>query len=116
MQKYITIFVLLLLLSCGGKNNDKIPEDVLPASTMSSILTDMHLVEGYINIRPTNLDSVKSLGVGYRDEIYRNYQTTHEQFKRSFDFYNQHPVMLDSIYAEVITNLGRIEVEYRKQP
>ncbi len=111
MQKYITVFVLLLLISCGGKNNDQRPDDVLPPETMTKILTDMHLAEGYINARTGNADSLKQLGVGYRDEIYKTYQTNNEQFKKSFDFYNLHPVILDSIYAEVITALSKKEIE-----
>jgi hypothetical protein len=112
MQKYITILFLLLLVAVAC--SEKRPENILLPNIMEAVLTDMHVAEGFLNTRPSAIDSLKQLGVGYREEIYKKHQTNQEQFTASFDYYNLHPEELDSIYADVITNLSKMEVEFRK--
>jgi hypothetical protein len=112
MQKYITVLFLFILTVAAC--TEERPTNILSPETMEAILTDMHLAEGFLNSRPSAIDSLKQLGVGYREAIYKKYQTSHEQFKISFDYYNHHTEELDSIYADVITNLSKLEVEYKK--
>lgn len=112
MQKYITILFLLILVAAAC--SEKKPENILSPDVMEAVLTDMHLAEGFLNTRPSAIDSLKQLGVGYREQIYKKHQTNQEQFKASFDYYNLHTEELDSIYANVITNLSKLEVEFRK--
>ncbi len=113
-RKSLLFVCLCFLLACSSQSNKKIPEDVLPEESMEKILTDMHIAEGFLTARPASIDSLKQLGVSYRDEVYRKHNTTHEQFLSSYDYYNHHPVLLDSIYSKVITKLSELEVEWRK--
>lgn len=80
---------------------------------MSDILADMHLADAIASGKIGNVDSSNQVAVNYREVIYRKHQTTHEQFTESFNFYKDHPVLMDSIYAEVITKLSNKETEYR---
>lgn len=91
-----------------------VPADVIPQPKMQDILYDMHLAEGVIAIQPSQGDSNTRRALGYYDLIYRKHQVSKEEFKKSYEFYIQHPVLLDSVYTRMIEKLNETELLLRK--
>lgn len=112
MQKYLYLSIILLLFACAPEK-PKAPSNALTQQQMSDILADMHLADAIASGKIGNVDSSNQVAINYREVIYRKYHTTHEQFSESFNFYKNHPVLMDSIYTEVITKLSNKETEYR---
>lgn len=112
MQKYLYLSIILLLFACAPKKPQP-PSDALTQTQMSDILADMHLADAIASSKVGNADSSNQTAVNYREFIYKKYNTTHEKFTESFNFYKDNPILMDSIYAEVITKLSNKETQYR---
>ncbi|MES2778930.1 MAG: DUF4296 domain-containing protein [Bacteroidota bacterium] len=112
MQKYLYLSIILLLFACAPEKPEP-PSDALNQGQMSDILAEMHLADVIASGRVGNSDSINQTAVNYREWIYKKYHTNHEQFTESFNFYKEHPILMDSIYAEVITKLSNKETLYR---
>jgi hypothetical protein len=112
VQKYLYLCIILLLFACAPPK-PQAPSDALTQQQMSDILTDMHLADAIAGSKPGSSDSINQKAVDFREVIYAKYHTNHQQFVTSFNFYKDNPVLMDSIYAEVITKLSNKETEYR---
>lgn len=113
MQKYSYLSILLLLFACAPKKPIA-PDNLLNQTQMSDIITEMHLADAIASgSKSGNVDSVNMEAVSLNAYILEKHQLTREQFMESFDFYRQNPVLMDSMYAEVITKLSSKEMEYR---
>ncbi|MBW7844775.1 MAG: DUF4296 domain-containing protein [Bacteroidia bacterium] len=115
MQKYLFLFInLVLFVACAPKENNVVPADVISQETMQQILTDMHLAEAMAARNQESADTVAARALGYYEKIYTKYKITESEFMKSYDFYTQHPVLLDSIYSKMIDELSIKEAFLRK--
>ena len=86
---------------------------MLNKDQMSDIIGDLHIADALAAQKGIgNKDSISQFKVTYRDWVFRKYGVTDEQFQTSFDFYAANPVLLDSVYADVVTKLSAKESEY----
>jgi hypothetical protein len=96
----------LLFFSCNNKT--AIPEDVLPVSEMTGLLWDVLLADELANQRYP-ADTVKRLDTTMvlYPQIAKLHGTTQQQFKRSLQFYESRPDLLqqliDSLQKRVYT-------------
>jgi len=88
---------------------------MLTQEQMSDILADMHLADAIISMKSGSIDSLRQAGVNMREYIYTKHHTNHQQFTESFEFYKHNPVLMDSVYSDVITKLSSKESQYRGQ-
>jgi hypothetical protein len=104
---------MLFLFGCAPEK-PKAPDHLLDQQQMSSIIADMHLADAIASgTKAGNLDSINQVAINLDAFILTKYKITRDQFIESFDFYKQNPVLMDSVYAEVITKLSSKESEYR---
>jgi len=102
-------FVLLLVLAaCKHVNNEH-----LPPKTMKKILIDMHLAEAYSimakdSLHRAGVKNYDSLAVWYKD-IFAHYKITQQQFTESLNWYKGHPAEIDSIYADMLSTVTRLQ-------
>lgn len=81
---------------------------------MSDLLTEMHIADIVASQHRTgNFDSIEYTILSYYPAILAKYGVDSALFYQSFDYYRKHPVLLDSVYAEVITKLSSKEMLYR---
>lgn len=113
MQKYSYLSILLLLFACAPQKA-KAPDNLLNQTQMSDIIAEMHIADAIATgSKAGNVDSVNLEAVSLNAFILEKHQITQEQFTESFDFYKKNPVLMDSVYAEVITKLSSQEMQYR---
>ena len=105
MNKWI-IVCILTFISCGKKQNT--PAYVLSPLKMRLIFTDAFKADemaGYYMIHDTTYSGLKK-HVEMYNTIFQIHHVTKDQFKRSLEYYEAHPVllkaMLDSI--QIITD------------
>ncbi len=103
MHKYITLFfsVTLFLAACA----DKTPSDVIGHDRMTSLLTDMHIIDGATYTLPQVPDSLYKYETANYRALFKKYKTDSVQFKRSLRYYTTKPVELQAIYDKVLDNL-----------
>jgi len=111
-MRLILLSVILLSFSCSRPN-----ENHLPPQKMQQVLLDIHLAEGYsMTLHPDsnkrNIErNMDSLAVFYRS-ILKHHNVTQQGFLQSMDWYKRHPEELDSVYAEILPEMSKLEATY----
>ena len=100
---------VLILSGCGRVQVD-VPSTVLPPAQMCSVLTDLHIVQASVVVKPVG-DSLKPSWPDFAPVVLARHHTTQAQFDSSLAWYAYHPELLDSIYKQVITELSRLQGE-----
>ena len=105
MRLYLFAAIAFLLLFSCQNDEVKIPSDIIQPDEYALVLSDIHLLEAEVMDYRWPADSL-------RDYLDKNYQviftihkTTPAQFKKSYDFYLNHPEILKQIYEKVVEDL-----------
>ena len=112
MKKIFGAFLLLISLgSCYRTATDPAFEMqlVLPADSMVSLLTDIHLVDGIITDLKAKKTSTTHLSSEYFEAILQKHNIDKAVFDESMRYYAFHTEELNEIYEEVIINLSKRE-------
>ncbi|AOM78841.1 DUF4296 domain-containing protein [Pedobacter steynii] len=103
MRNFLYIVFLFLLIS-GCKPG--IPKDIIQPDQISSILTDIHIVDGYVSTMPS-ADSARKVAASFYKGIYKKYGIDSAMYAKSMNYYNRDPRILDGIYTRVVDDLSR---------
>ncbi|MGB4775616.1 MAG: DUF4296 domain-containing protein [Daejeonella sp.] len=106
------LFTTILLSACN--QNDTTPKGVIDPQKMTAVLTDIHLVDGYISSSPQTDTLVQNNSVLYQN-VYKKYHINKSQFDKSIKYYSAKPVLLDSIYSKVLLALEKKEKQEQKK-
>jgi hypothetical protein len=112
MSRILTALLIILLLdSCY--HNTKDPSFnmsmVLPADSMVSLLTDIHIADGVISTIKVKDKSIERLSSKYFSAVMNKHKIGQDTFEESLRYYAYHAEELDKIYEKVIVNLSKIE-------
>jgi hypothetical protein len=100
MKKLILVLFLgALYAACASK--DKIPRDILPPEKMREVLWDMtragEFLAGYVLLRDSSIDKAAESQKWYQ-KVYDLHQVSEARFKKSFAYYQEHPMLLKAIF------------------
>lgn len=102
MTRLLLLFcTIIFFASCG----DGTPNDVIGKEEMTSLLTDLHLADGYTSTLYGG-DKAKEIAATYK-AIYKKYNTDSLQVRKSLSFYTANPQVLQLMYVQIDTNLNR---------
>ncbi len=82
---------------------------VLPADTMVTLLTDLHVIDGIITATKEKKQPVNHLSDEYFDSVLKKHSMNREMFEESMCYYAFHAEELNRIYEQVIINLSKQE-------
>jgi len=105
----ISIIVLIFSLSACRQTAS---QGQLSKADMANLLTDIHLVDGYMNTLP--IDSSRKVVSGLYTELFKKYNTDSATFKKSLEFYSKDTKEYAEIYTKVEANLNDINAKYAK--
>jgi hypothetical protein len=109
----IVLFSALLLFMASCYHSPKDPEFnmalVIPADSMVSLLTDMHLADGIINSRKDKKKPTGEISAEYFDVILKKHHLDRPGFEESMRYYAYYTEKMDKIYDDVIINLSKLE-------
>ena len=110
MQRLILILLssFFLLVACNGSK----PKGTLSQKTMIDLMTDIHLVDGYLNTLA--VDSTRKVIDGLYAEVFAKYDIDSATFKTNLAYYLGNPVLSKDMYAEVTKRLNGYEADYRR--
>jgi hypothetical protein len=112
MVKILSGFLLILALcSCYHTASDPTfkMDLVVPADSMVTLLTDLHIADGVINTVKLKDQTLKQLSSEYFSEILEKHRIGRDTFDESMRYYAYHTEELNAIYEKVIVNLNKIE-------
>lgn len=98
---YIT-FLSLVITAC----KPGIPSNVIQPDKMVLILSDTHVIDGYITNIP-NADSARIVASSFYQGLYKKYGIDSAQFAKSMFYYNRDPKAMDEIYTQVLVKLNQ---------
>lgn len=93
------------LISCGEKK----PEGVLSRAEMVAIMEDIYLSEEKVNHLALKRDSAKIVFEAMKDKVFEHAAVSDSAFKRSFDYYMEHPQEMELIYTALVDSLQLLE-------
>lgn len=111
MKKILLAGLLLFVLS-GCKS--KIPKDVIPPDQMSKILYDIHVVDGYINVMPSQ-DSARKVASAYYKGIYKKFGIDSASYTHSMNFYQKNPEVMSEMYATIKADMEKEKTKVEKE-
>ena len=117
MKKIFLLLILAGFFACRQPTKEQAtPEDILPKEKMGNILIDIHLAELSIQVVSSPEDSLKKAISHYYDTIFKIHHITDEDFFKSFNYYLQHPDLMDEIYQEMIIEMSKRESVLKSKP
>jgi hypothetical protein len=109
---FITVLLVPFYFSCS-KPQEKPPIEL---DKMKLIVADLSIAEEYAKgLFPDSINNKldknpDSLATFYAS-IWKHHQIDREEFQEAFDWYKSHPLLLDSLYALVLTEITEQQVQ-----
>jgi hypothetical protein len=105
------LIIIIALGSCyhTAENPSFNKNLVIPADSMVTLLTDLHLADGVINTIRLKDKSLGHLSTEYFSATLEKHKIGRDTFEESLRYYAYHTEELNKIYEKVIINLSKIE-------
>jgi hypothetical protein len=106
----LLIIFSFLFFSCS--NNRSVPADVLSKKEMQAVLWDMMRADEMVNYYTNTDSSYKNLhrNLELYQKVFQLHGTTKDEFRRSMDFYQKHPDILQPVLDSLKTFAERKSV------
>lgn len=101
------LFIFLACISCG--EGDKDAQPILNRSQMVKALTEIYLSEQKVNKLGIPRDSAEREFERFKHVIFEKIGVSDSVFKRSFDYYMDHPAEMEKIYTALVDSLSLME-------
>lgn len=111
MQRSLLILLssFFLCISCRESAN----EGILPQSKMTELMTEVHLIDAYLNTLP--VDSSRKVIGGLYEEVFRKFDLDSTSFTANLNHYLGNAVASKTMYEDVNKNLTAYEAVYLKE-
>jgi hypothetical protein len=99
-KKIFFLLIIILLTQCSS--SPSIPKGIIETETMAQILADIHLTESKLS--KVSFQSYDSSKVAFRElerRIFEKYKVDSLTYKKSYDFYANHPEYMVQVYEKV---------------
>jgi hypothetical protein len=106
--KYALIALVIATSACQQSTLE--PKPFFDRKKMGDILTDIHLAEANVNTFGLSGDSLDKTMLAYYETVYRTNQVTEKDFNANYTYYLEEPALLDSVYADVLSNLAKLQL------
>jgi hypothetical protein len=89
------------LAACG----DKKPEGILSRHEMVKVMEELYIAEEKINHLALSRDSSKVVFEVIKGKVFEDAAMTDSVFRKSFDYYMEHPAEMELIYTALVDTL-----------
>lgn len=102
--------ILFLCISCNeGEKGDK---TILTHQQMVEVLKDLYLAEAKVNQRGLARDSSEREFEKFKEVVFEKVNVSDSVFKRSFNYYMDHPKEMEMIYTTLVDSLSLMEQRF----
>lgn len=99
--------LVFFLVSCS--DGEKEAHHILPPEQMVKALTEIYLTEQRITKLGLPFDSGRLEFERFKRNIFKKVDVSDSAFKRSFDYYMDHPAEMEKIYTALVDSLSLLE-------
>lgn len=119
-NRFLTCLCNLLLVgglfaACAAPEDAK-PDNLIPETRMSGILTEIHLIEAQVS--RMGLGSSDSSNIVYKrleSQVFKKMKVDTSAYTKSYIYYSSHPRQMETIYKQIIENLKKKVDSQQKQ-
>lgn len=111
------LICIVLIVGCSEKDN--IPSGILDKEEMGSILWDMMQADQYASsylIKDSAKVNIKMETLKLYEEVFRLHKVSREEFRKSFQFYQDHPDITRVLFDSLIARGNRMRSESYSHP
>jgi uncharacterized paraquat-inducible protein A len=102
----VPVVVVMSLLAVSGCSKNAKPPGLLSQEEMVRTMTDMYLVEQKVSTVGVTRDSTVALMRYMTPIVFKDAATSDSVFRLSFDYYMEHPKIMEEIYNALIDSLN----------
>jgi len=106
VQKMV-LATVVFLLSCNNKNT--IPKEILKPDKMQAVLWDVLRVDAFTFdfIKRDTTKKPEAENVRLLQKVFTTHKVSKEEFYKSYDFYKEHPALMQPILDSLINKATR---------
>lgn len=111
------ILILFAIVAVGCANREvHVPDDLIPTDSFIEIMIDLQIREGRGGAvrNEQELAAKKEMPEDFL-HILDKHNTDVDAFVKTFDFYSNHPKLMEGIYEQVLDSLSKLEAEIKQQ-
>ncbi|MGC1241385.1 MAG: DUF4296 domain-containing protein [Chryseosolibacter sp.] len=101
IRAYFLLATVAMVISCG----EKAPEDILSRAEMVQIMEELYIAEEKVNQLGVSRDSSVRVATLMGQKVFENAAVTDTVFRKSFDYYMEHPREMELIYTALVDTL-----------
>ena len=101
VRSYLVLAALAWMASCA----EKAPEGILSKQEMVQVMEELYIVEEKINHLSLSRDSAKEVFTVIEKKVFENAAVQDTVFRKSFDYYMEHPKEMELIYTALVDTL-----------
>lgn len=102
---FIGVFIFSLV-SCGNKEAEEKPSDILSEEKMVAVLIDMYSLEGKLIQGQLIVGEAYEKGMKEYLLVFDKHGTNKEQVEKSIDYYVHHPEVMKKLQIQVLDSLN----------
>lgn len=107
----VSVVICLLLVACAEEKKEGIPSTILTKQKMAAVMLDMHLLEAAMSLNTYRPDIITKGDPAIAFDVFDKHKITKAQYNESFEYYAQHPELLNEVYQLVLENLSKMQAE-----
>lgn len=101
IRMFIFSALLFWMASCGKKT----PEGILSKEEMVQIMEELYIAEEKVNQLALPRDSAKEVAMVMTTKVFEKAAVEDSVFRKSFDYYMEHPREMELIYTALVDTL-----------
>jgi hypothetical protein len=98
---FISLTILVWAISCDKKR----PEGILSRQEMVQVMQEVYLAEEKVNYLALPRDSARQVAAALTAKVFQKAAVQDSVFKKSFDYYMEHPREMELIYTALVDTL-----------
>lgn len=98
-------WALIALMALGCAAGEAPPTDLLDRTTFKRVLMEAQLIEARASHEVMTAENNAARAAEQYSELFRTEKITDARFRKTFDWYTQHPDQLKALYEEILVDL-----------
>jgi hypothetical protein len=98
------VVLIIFALSCSNKR--QVPEGILTHDQMVAVMSELYVAEQKITALGIKRDSLEQIAAVMKDKVFVKVGIPDSVFRRSMNYYMDHPQELELIYTSLVDSLN----------
>lgn len=119
MIRMIAGFLAIVLLAVGCADKKHVPSGILSGEKMEGLLWDMVQADQYSTLylaKDSSHIDLKTENLRLYDEVFRLHKVSREDFRKSYQYYLDHPDIAQALFDSLLSRGNRLRTEAYSHP